>query len=297
MGIFKSLFSNLSKSRDRISNVIKAITLTKLTDELLEELEEVLIESDMGWELTDKIINSIKDDYSKDSNIENIIINVISKHFKDVDVKEINSKIVLVIGVNGVGKTTSLAKVANYYKKNGDKVLLVAADTFRAGAVEQLSIWSEKLDIDLVKNEMTNDPAAIAYDGVISSKKKGYSKVFIDTSGRMHNSTNLKNELSKVYSVIRKQEESVEVLIVIDANLGQNSISQIKEFSDIIPIDGAIVTKLDGTAKGGVILRIIDEFDIPIFFLGTGESENDIVPFSLPEYLNSYFSFEGATSG
>ena len=292
MGIISKLFSNLSKSREKLSGIVKRISSANLDENTLEELESVLIESDIGWELTDKIIEGIKNNYSVDCNIEELITNMIKEHFKGFNVESSpKEKVLLIVGVNGVGKTTSIAKIANYYHCKGEKVVLVAADTFRAGAVEQLSLWSQRLGIDIVKNESTNDPAAIAYDGVSSSKSRGYDRVLIDTSGRMHNSTNLKNELEKIYNVVKKQESSVEVLVVIDANLGQNSISQIREFSNIVPIDGAIVTKLDGTAKGGIILKVIEELKIPICFLGTGEQEVDLMEFSFSQYIDNYFKF------
>ncbi len=298
MGILSKLFSNLSKSREKISDVIKRISSATLDDSMIEELETVLIESDMGWELTDKIIDELKGAYSKDTDIQELIVRVINNHFQEASVESYpKEKVVLIVGVNGVGKTTSIAKIAHHFKGQGENVVLVAADTFRAGAVEQLNLWAKKLQIDIVKNESTNDPAAIAYDGVSSSKSRGYDRVLIDTSGRMHNSTNLKNELEKIYNVVKRQEPSVEVLVVIDANLGQNSISQIKEFSDIVPVDGAIVTKLDGTAKGGIILKIIEELKIPVYFLGTGESENDLVRFSFNEYLENYFRFNEVVDG
>ena len=292
MGIISKLFSNLSKSREKLSGIVKRISSANLDENTLEELESVLIESDIGWELTDKIIEGIKNNYSVDCNIEELITNMIKEHFKGFNVESSpKEKVLLIVGVNGVCKTTSIAKIANYYHCKGEKVVLVAADTFRAGAVEQLSLWSQRLGIDIVKNESTNDPAAIAYDGVSSSKSRGYDRVLIDTSGRMHNSTNLKNELEKIYNVVKKQESSVEVLVVIDANLGQNSISQIREFSNIVPIDGAIVTKLDGTAKGGIILKVIEELKIPICFLGTGEQEVDLMEFSFSQYIDNYFKF------
>ena len=191
------------------------------------------------------------------------------------------------VGVNGVGKTTSCAKIANYFKLKNNKVSLVAADTYRAAAVNQLKLWSDKLKIDFISNEMSSDPASVAFDGVQSGLSKNIDYIIIDTAGRLQNSENLMKELKKIFRVISKLTDNISIAINIDANFGQNSISQIENFSNYVPIDNVILNKMDGTSKGGIVMSIVEKFKLPISFIGTGEKVSDIVEFNFEDYLKS----------
>jgi fused signal recognition particle receptor len=196
------------------------------------------------------------------------------------------------VGVNGSGKTTSAAKLGGFFSKKGEKVSLVAADTYREAAVEQIQIWSKKLHLHLVSNEKSMDPASIAYDGVSSGISKKQDRIIVDTSGRVHNSPNLMKELEKIYNVVHRLSSKVDVLMTIDANTGQNAMQQVREFSKIIPISGIILTKMDGTAKGGIALQIMKELNVHVYFIGVGEQEDDLVPFDKEEYIRALISKE-----
>ena len=191
------------------------------------------------------------------------------------------------VGINGTGKTTSAAKLGGYYSNGGDKVSLVAADTFRAAAVEQLSIWSKRLNVHFTANDKSLDPASVAYDGILSGIANAHDRIIIDTSGRINNAPNLMKELGKMYSVALKLTEEVDVLMTIDANTGQNGIQQAREFLIYIPLSGIILTKMDGTARGGIAVQIMKELDLPVYFMGVGEEVDDLIPFKLKDYINS----------
>ncbi len=296
----KGLKKTSSSFFSKISKVI--IGKSRVDDEILDDLEEVLISSDVGVKTTLKIIDKIesrvvKDKYIGTSELETIlkeeIISIVDS-YEDNRHFEISNKrphVILVIGVNGVGKTTSIGKMAHQYKSMGLKVVMGAADTFRAAAIEQLEIWANRVGVDIVKQEMGSDPASVAYDTLESGINKKADVVLIDTAGRLHNKVNLMNELSKIKRVLQKKSLDApnEVILVIDGSTGQNAFEQAKQFTSVTEITSLAITKLDGTAKGGVVLGISDEFKIPIKFIGVGEGLDDLQTFNPTEFVNSFF--------
>ena len=288
MKIFKRAISSLFKSKEKIRQTFsKIISFSKLSSDEKELIENCLLSSDVGWSLTEKIISNLEKSKSEDS-WEKLLIATIKNSIENID-KKTNElkKIIIIIGVNGSGKTTSAAKLAKYLKNNKKKVTLVAADTYRAAAIDQLSIWSERMNIDFISNSNTTDPASVAYDGANSGISNNHNHIIIDTAGRLHTSKNLMIELEKIYRVVRKLSDEITVCISIDGNTGQNGINQVKEFNAYLPIDNIILNKMDGTAKGGIALAIINDLSIPISFLGIGETYNDLVEFDLDKYLES----------
>ena len=286
MSIFRKTFSSLFKTRSVIRDTFKKVMgKAVLTEDDYVSIEECLLGADISWDITESIIDKIKSESFKSDNWEDILVELLSDIII-VNKKEMK-KIILMVGVNGVGKTTACAKIANYLKNLNKKVILVAADTYRAAATKQLRLWSEKLNIDCISNERTADPASIAYDGVQSGLSKNFDYIIIDTAGRLQNSKNLMNELEKVYKVISKLSNEISVVMNLDVNIGQNSISQIEEFNNTIPIDTVILNKMDGTSRGGIALSIIDNFNIPISFIGVGEQMNHLIEFDSEQYIKS----------
>ena len=287
MGIFKKLF----KTRDKISGALSKIFNTEnLTDEEYEKIEECLLGADISWSVTEKIVNSIKN-YTDKSTWKESLKSDFRKILDLGKVFEIKNNIIM-IGVNGAGKTTASAKLANYLKNDNKNIMLVAADTYRAAAIEQLRIWSNRVNVEFLANEKTNDPASVAFDGVNSGKTRNMDHVIIDTAGRLQTSQNLMKELEKIYRVITKVSDDTTILMNLDANVGQNGLKQVEEFNSALPVDGIILNKMDGTAKGGVAVSIVDKFKIPILFLGMGEKIENIVPFDIDTYVDSIISFE-----
>ena len=297
----KGLQKTSSSFFAKISKVI--VGKSKVDDDVLDELEEVLISSDVGVKTTLKIIDKIearvaKDKYISSNELDSIlkeeIIDIIdsSDEENQFNISENRPHVILVVGVNGVGKTTSIGKMANYYKSIGLKVVIGAADTFRAAAIEQLEIWAERVKVDLIKQEMGSDPASVAFDTLESAINKKADVVLIDTAGRLHNKTNLMNELSKIKRVLQKKNIDAphEVLLVIDGSTGQNAFEQAKQFTNVTEITSLAITKLDGTAKGGVVLGISDQFKIPIKFIGVGEGLEDLQLFNKKEFVDSFFN-------
>ncbi len=288
----KKTFSGLQKTRKNIINTFSKFHGKKyLNEDELEELESVLFQSDLSYNLISEVIDEFKNKplsgkESWESKFLSLLKKKIGNQTQDID----DSKIILVIGVNGTGKTTTSAKICNYYKNKSLKTMLVGADTYRAAAIEQLRLWSKKLDVKFVSNESTRDPASIVYDAINSGLKDNYDKIIIDTAGRLHNSVNLMKELDKVYKVSAKFDEKIKVFLVVDSNVGQNGMTQALEFNKFIPVDSLILTKMDGTAKGGIALSMIDKLNIPIDFIGVGESVNDFVPFDLDIFLKGLIS-------
>ncbi len=293
MGFFDKLKQGLSKTRDNLSGKINNVfaAFTKVDEDLLEELEETLILCDMGYNTTEKVIdqlrrtiklNKITDPAEVRSELNKIIEELVTYEVTE----EIFPKVILVVGVNGVGKTTSIGKIANLYKQSGKKVLLAAADTFRAAAAEQLTIWADRCGVPIIKYGEGADPAAVVYDAMDSAKAKGYDVVICDTAGRLHNKKNLMSELEKINRVIGREypEADKETLIVLDGTTGQNAIVQAKEFSGVTDITGIILTKLDGTAKGGVVCAIKEELGIPVKYIGVGEGIDDLQRFNAKEF-------------
>ena len=312
MNFFKKIFrksnnDKLDKSLEKTSSSfiekIKKVVVgkTKVDSTTLDDLEEVLITSDVGVKTTLKIIDSIeervkKEKYTNAQELDTILKEEISNIIfdnSDSDAYEIKEKphVILVVGVNGVGKTTSIGKLANFFKNQELSVMIGAADTFRAAAIEQLEEWAIRSNVDIVKQEMGSDPASVSYDTLNSAINKNHDIVIIDTAGRLHNKVNLMNELSKIGRVLKKLNINAphEILLVLDGSTGQNAYEQAKQFSEATEITSMMVTKLDGTAKGGVVIGISDQLSIPIKFIGTGESIDDIEIFDKKQFVESFF--------
>ncbi len=310
---------SVSKTSSKIYGGISSIFLgrKKIDEELLEEIEELLISADIGVVMVDAILESVRTESSRGelkdvdqlvASIKKVIVDIINvkadddndNDIKIDDEQDAGIKIpyqVLVVGVNGVGKTTTIAKLSNIYKASGYKVLIAAADTFRAAAVEQLTIWSDRIGVDIVTKDEGVDPASVVYTAVERVEKEGYEVLIVDTAGRLHNKVNLMQELLKMEKVASKNSGVgfSEKLLVIDATSGQNAITQAKAFNELIGLTGLIVTKLDGTAKGGVVINIINELKIPVKFICIGESVEDIIPFNAEDFVDAVFSNQNLT--
>lgn len=299
MGFFDKLKNGLSKTKnsfdEKINNVFS--NFRKVDEELLDELEEALIISDVGVETSTKIISNLRNRIKKEKieNEEDVrnalreeIVNILNEVDNGLKLNT-HPSVILVVGVNGVGKTTSIGKIANRLKKDGKKVVVAAADTFRAAAVEQLEIWANRANCDIVKREEGADPASVVYDAIQIVKQKDADVLICDTAGRLHNKKYLMDELVKIKKVIDKEmpESSKEVLMVLDATTGQNAISQVKAFKETVDINGLILTKLDGTAKGGVVVGIVAENQMPVKFIGVGEQIDDMEIFNSEDFAKA----------
>ena len=299
MSFFDKLKQGLTKTKTSFEEKMNGVFINfrKVDEELLEDLEDALIMSDVGVETSVKIIselrNRIKKDNIKDEDgVKQALRGEIKKVFDSVDNSlKLASKpsVILVVGVNGVGKTTSIGKIANYLNKNGKKVVVAAADTFRAAAVEQLEIWADRAGCDIVKKAEGSDPASVVYDAIKITKEKNADVLICDTAGRLHNKKYLMDELIKIKKVIDKElpEASKEVLMVLDATTGQNAIEQVKAFKETVDITGIVLTKLDGTAKGGVVIGIVSENKMPVKFIGVGEQIDDMEIFNSTDFVNA----------
>ena len=299
MGFFDKLKQGMNKTKssfdEKINHVFKSFQ--KVDEDFLEELEEILIMSDIGMDTSIKIIGNLRERLKKEKiQEEEEIKQALREEMKKIlDVTDINLQIetkpsvILVVGVNGVGKTTSIGKIANRLAKDGKKVVVAAADTFRAAAVEQLEIWAKRAGADLVKREEGVDPASVVYDAIKITKEKEADILIVDTAGRLHNKKYLMDELNKIQKVINKemQEADKEVLLVIDGTTGQNAISQVKAFKEEADITGLVLTKLDGTAKGGVVIGIVEENKIPVKFIGIGEQIDDMEIFDSSDFVKA----------
>ncbi|OGO86085.1 MAG: signal recognition particle-docking protein FtsY [Clostridiales bacterium GWD2_32_59] len=299
---FQKLVKGLSKTKSNIigniDNVLKGFT--KIDEELFEELEEQLIMADIGVAATLDIIADLrqkaKDGRLKEpSEIKSLLKEEIVRILIGSDKKEINEgtgkKVMLIIGVNGAGKTTSVGKLASKYRKEGKKVLLAAADTFRAAAIEQLAEWANRANIDIIKHKEGADPGAVVFDAIAAAKARKIDLLICDTAGRLHNKKNLMDELKKIYKIIEKEypEAQKEMLLVLDATTGQNALQQAKLFGEIVDIDGLILTKLDGTAKGGIVVAINKELSIPVRYIGVGEGIEDLQEFDAEQFVEALF--------
>ena len=299
MGFFDKLKQGLSKTKssfdEKLNNVFS--NFRKVDEELLDELEEALIMSDVGVETSTKIITNLRNKIKKEKiedeqAVKQALRDEIKNLLEEVDNTlklETTPSVILVVGVNGVGKTTSIGKIANRLKQDGKKVVVAAADTFRAAAVEQLEIWANRAGCDIVKREEGTDPAAVVYDAVKIAKEKQADVLICDTAGRLHNKKYLMDELVKIKKVIDKElpEASKEVLMVLDATTGQNAISQVTAFKETVNITGLVLTKLDGTAKGGVVIGIVAENKVPVKFIGIGEQIDDMEIFNSNDFVNA----------
>ncbi|MDC0579485.1 signal recognition particle-docking protein FtsY [Bacteroidia bacterium] len=283
---------------DKLSKAV--IGKSKIDDDFLDSIEELLISSDVGVETTVKIINRIESRVSKDkylseeqlqSMLKEEIIQLISENEQQQNQQEVKPYVIMVVGVNGVGKTTTIGKLANLFKSQGLKVVLGAADTFRAAAVDQIKIWGERVGVEVVEKGMNTDPAAVAFEAVKYGADQQADVIIIDTAGRLHNKVNLMNELSKIKRVMDKQIIGAphEVMLVLDASTGQNAFEQAKQFTAATDVSSLALTKLDGTAKGGVVIGISDQFKIPIKYIGVGEKMNDLQLFDSKTFINSLF--------
>lgn len=300
-GFFKRLKEGLTKTRNNIAdsfaNLFKA---TEIDDDFYDNLEETLIMSDMGFETTERIIDDLKQKVKEMKLKEaeackNLIINIIRDQMSVDDTAydfENKKTVVFVIGVNGVGKTTSIGKLAAQYKSQGKKVLMAAADTFRAAAIDQLKTWSNRAGVDIIAQDEGADPAAVVYDAVAAAKARNTDILLIDTAGRLHNKKNLMDELGKMRRIISKEypDANVESLIVLDGTTGQNALEQARQFSQVTEINGIIITKLDGTAKGGIAIAIQAELNVPVKYIGIGEKIDDLQKFDPSSYVTALFA-------
>ncbi len=299
MGFFDKLKHGMNKTKssfdEKINNVFKS--LKKIDEEFLEELEEILILSDIGIETSVKIIGNLRqrlkrEKIQEEEEVKQVLREEMQKILEVADINlhlDTKPSVILVMGVNGVGKTTSIGKIANRLAKDGKKVVVAAADTFRAAAVEQLEIWAKRAGADIVKREEGVDPASVVYDAIKITREKQADVLIVDTAGRLHNKKYLMDELNKIQKVINKemQDADKEVLLVIDGTTGQNAISQVKAFKEEADITGLILTKLDGTAKGGVVIGIVEENKIPIKFIGVGEQIEDMEIFNSHDFIKA----------
>lgn len=301
MGFFDKLKEGLSKTRTNIANGLDLAfgDYSQVDDEFFETLEEVLIMADVGMTATDKIISHMKERVREEhikepDKVKEALIEAISDEIKPCEdaYSFVNQKtVILVVGVNGVGKTTSIGKLAISFKEQGKNVILAAADTFRAGAKEQLEIWADRGNIDIVAQDDGADPAAVIYEAVDAFNSKNADILICDTAGRLHNKKNLMEELSKINRILDKRlpDAKKEVLLVLDATTGQNALSQVREFKSICEPTGIILTKMDGSAKGGIVIAISSEFDIPVKYIGIGERPEDLQKFDPQEFMRAIF--------
>lgn len=301
VNLFDRLKQGLTKAKqgitDRIDDVLKSYT--KVDEELLEELEEILITADVGVNTTMDIIDSLRDKIKSKGitdpmdvreELKNVVEEILTNENSILDVTN-SPTIILMVGVNGVGKTTTIGKLANRYKREGKKVLLAAGDTFRAAAIEQLEVWAGRSNVDIIKHQEGADPGAVIFDAIKAAKARNVDLLICDTAGRLHNKTNLMNELGKVFKIVDREfpEAKREVLLVVDATTGQNAVSQAKTFKEVADITGIVLTKLDGTAKGGVVLAVKSEVDVPVKLIGVGESVEDLQDFDAKAFSDALF--------
>ena len=291
MALVGKLFKALKRTRETISDAFDSVRKQKVSIESLDQLEEILILADIGFKNVENILDVVKKNKEDNfiTSVENYLISILPKNQNDKDYNS-TPNVIFMVGVNGTGKTTSSAKLAKYYKSQGKKVLMIAADTYRAAAIDQLKIWSSRLDVEIIYNESSNQPSAVLFDGLTAAKSQGSDIVIVDTAGRLHTSKNLMSELEKMFRLSQKNFSSFNInsLITLDASLGQNSLIQAKDFASKVQLDGAILTKMDGTAKGGIIFPLYSESNIAVKFIGAGEDLDDLFRFNRNEYVQSF---------
>ena len=301
MAFFSKLKDGLKKTRESITHRVDRllVSMGKIDEELFEELEEILITSDVGVDTTLKIIENlkqkVKDTKAKDPvQVKEMLKDEISSILSSGENQlKLNTKpsVILVIGVNGVGKTTSIGKMCNVLKNQGKKVLMAAGDTFRAAAIDQLEIWAKRAEVDIIKHSEGSDPSAVVLDAIAAAKARAFDVIVCDTAGRLHTKKNLMEELKKINRIINRElpNSDVETLLVLDATTGQNAVSQAKHFTEAVGVDGIVLTKLDGTAKGGIVVSVKSELNIPVKFIGVGEQIDDLQPFNPQEFVDALF--------
>lgn len=296
MGLFSKIFAGLKKTKESLSKKLSMIFGNgELTDEFFEDLEYALISSDIGVETTQEIIKKVRASCKKQKiktqdEFNQVLRNTIKEILLETErIKDDYPLALMLVGVNGVGKTTAIGKLANYYKSQKKSVVLAAGDTFRAAASDQLSIWAERAKVRIVKQSEGADSASVVFDAVSSAKAKGDDVLLIDTAGRLHNKVNLMEELKKISKVLdtKWQECNYKKYIVLDATTGQNAIPQVEYFNEAVGLDGIILTKLDGTSKGGVVIEIVNKLHIPVVFVGVGEGIDDLLPFDADDFVNA----------
>ena len=299
MGFFEKLGEGLRKTRDSIfGSIAGLVNAGEITDELYDDLEEQLILADTGADVAMRLVEELRQEVRRKhlktgADALEALKGIIREMLRADGEMQLSGRpaVVLVIGVNGVGKTTSIAKLAHLYKQQGKRVMLAAGDTFRAAAAEQLCVWAERADVPVVKHNEGADPAAVLFDAVQSAAARGYDMVICDTAGRLHNKKNLMEELRKISRVITREYEEAEVrtLLVIDATTGQNGLQQAREFSEVADVSGIVLTKLDGTAKGGIAVAIMDELKLPVLYIGVGEGIEDLQAFDANAFVDAIF--------
>jgi len=303
MGLFSKFFSGLQKTQSKLSGELKRIVSRspKFTEDDAEELEAVLLASDMGFAVTEEIVDAVREKYQtgggQAGDVLQVALSVVEENLHSVEdqskhLAKLNElTVVSLVGVNGAGKTTTAAKLAKWVKTQGAMPVLAACDTFRAAAIEQLNLWGNRLDIPVISSEYGADPASVAHDAVNSALSKGSNYLFIDTAGRLHTKHNLMRELEKLHRVISAKCAGAphETLLVVDASVGSNALNQAREFNKIVPLTGLVITKLDGTSKGGMVVSIQKELDLPVKFIGLGEQVDDLQPFSPTEFARALF--------
>ena len=304
MGFFDKLKAGLAKTKNAVfgqfSEVVK--NFRKVDEELLEELEEIMIMADMGAATTEKVIGELRDRI-KTKNIKDAeevkreLADILREQVGEGEPLDLSTtpSVILVIGVNGVGKTTSIGKIANNLKKNGKRVLVAAADTFRAATIEQLAVWCERAGVELIAQKEGADPASVVFDAIAAANRRKADVLIIDTAGRLHNKSNLMDELAKINRIIGRELPGAarETLLVLDATTGQNAVMQAKKFKEAADITGLVLTKLDGTAKGGAVFSIKDEIDLPVKFIGVGEQIDDMQPFDAKMFVDALIADDG----
>ena len=300
MGFFDKIFSGLSKTRNNMEELEELFQdYAPDNEDFYDELEELLVLSDVGAATAERVVYLMRkktweDRFRKGEEARRGLIQVLTKLLEAGDTAlklETRPSVILMVGVNGVGKTTTIGKLAHQLKEEGKKVMLVAGDTFRAAAAEQLGIWAERSGADIVRHEEGSDPAAVVFDGISAAKARGCDVVIIDTAGRLHNKANLMNELGKIRRIIDRElpEADVETLMVLDATTGQNGLIQAKQFLETAGLTGIVLTKLDGTAKGGIVFAIANELKLPVKFVGVGEGMDDLIPFDAENFVTALF--------
>lgn len=306
MAVFKNLKQKLSKTREGLVGKIQKLVVNrkKIDEDLIDEIEEILIGSDVSLKVTEELIDQLnevirQEGYAEPDEVMNALKDTLHRFIEDIDSDwhehffhpKQKPYVVMVAGVNGTGKTTTIGKLANLYAQNNKKVLLAAADTFRAAASEQLEIWAKRANVDIVRTQSGADPAAIAFDSLAAAKARDIDVLIVDTAGRLHTKVNLMNEIAKIKRVLSKKMPDAphEILLVLDASTGQNGLAQARQFTEAIGVSGLVLTKLDGTAKGGAVFSIRDELNLPVRFIGLGEGIDDLAEFKAADFVEALF--------